>query len=427
MSVISDVRRASSSKDRKIPGAATLDVSFESNVRSPIAKALAQPLASYYLILASTLLLLFLGVLMVLSSSSVFARANTGDSYYYLVRQGVFLLIGLPSAWWLSRRSEKFLKIVSWLGIIAAIAMLALIFVPGLGVERFGNRAWLNLGFVEIQPSELAKAALVLWSAAVLANKRKTLDRPMSLLIPMLPVQLIVLGLVVSQKDLGTAVIVAGIIFAMLFFVGAPMRVLLALAVPAIGLVTVLIVTSPHRLERVLGFLNGQGTSSDQPLNAIYALASGGWWGVGLGASRQKWGGLYNGALTDYVFAVLGEEMGLLGTLAVIGLFMVLGYAGFRVALRCTRPFPRLAAAGMTAWIMIQAIVNIGVAMKMFPVMGVPLPFISYGGSALLANLIAVGVLLACARCEPAAELALRDKGKAKRRVTSVVDTGRIR
>ena len=219
----------------------------------------------------------------------------------------------------------------------------------------------------------------------------------------------------------------AGIIFAMLFFVGAPMRVLLALAVPAIGLVTVLIVTSPHRLERVLGFLNGQGTSSDQPLNAIYALASGGWWGVGLGASRQKWGGLYNGALTDYVFAVLGEEMGLLGTLAVIGLFMVLGYAGFRVALRCTRPFPRLAAAGMTAWIMIQAIVNIGVAMKMFPVMGVPLPFISYGGSALLANLIAVGVLLACARCEPAAELALRDKGKAKRRVTSVVDTGRIR
>ncbi len=427
MSVISDVRRASSSKDRKIPGAATLDVSFESNVRSPIAKALAQPLASYYLILASTLLLLFLGVLMVLSSSSVFARANTGDSYYYLVRQSVFLLIGLPSAWWLSRRSEKFLKIVSWLGIIAAIAMLALIFVPGLGVERFGNRAWLNLGFVEIQPSELAKAALVLWSAAVLANKRKTLDRPMSLLIPMLPVQLIVLGLVVSQKDLGTAVIVAGIIFAMLFFVGAPMRVLLALAVPAIGLVTVLIVTSPHRLERVLGFLNGQGTSSDQPLNAIYALASGGWWGVGLGASRQKWGGLYNGALTDYVFAVLGEEMGLLGTLAVIGLFMVLGYAGFRVALRCTRPFPRLAAAGMTAWIMIQAIVNIGVAMKMFPVMGVPLPFISYGGSALLANLIAVGVLLACARCEPAAELALRDKGKAKRRVTSVVDTGRIR
>ena len=427
MSVISDVRRASSSKDRKIPGAATLDVSFESNVRSPIAKALAQPLASYYLILASTLLLLFLGVLMVLSSSSVFARANTGDSYYYLVRQSVFLLIGLPSAWWLSRRSEKFLKIVSWLGIIAAIAMLALIFVPGLGVERFGNRAWLNLGFVEIQPSELAKAALVLWSAAVLANKRKTLDRPMSLLIPMLPVQLIVLGLVVSQKDLGTAVIVAGIIFAMLFFVGAPMRVLLALAVPAIGLVTVLIVTSPHRLERVLGLLNGQGTSSDQPLNAIYALASGGWWGVGLGASRQKWGGLYNGALTDYVFAVLGEEMGLLGTLAVIGLFMVLGYAGFRVALRCTRPFPRLAAAGMTAWIMIQAIVNIGVAMKMFPVMGVPLPFISYGGSALLANLIAVGVLLACARCEPAAELALRDKGKAKRRVTSVVDTGRIR
>lgn len=428
MSVISDVRRASSSKDRKIPGAATLDVSFESNVRSPIAKALAQPLASYYLILASTLLLLFLGVLMVLSSSSVFARANTGDSYYYLTRQAIFLVIGLPSAWWLSRRSENFLKIVSWLGIAASIVMLSLIFVPGLGVERFGNRAWLNLfDVVEIQPSELTKAALVLWSAAVLANKRKTLDRTASLLFPLLPVQGLILLLVVAQKDLGTAVIVAAIIFSMLFFVGAPMRVLVGLAAPVVLGVVALIASSPHRLERVIGFLNGQGTSSDQPLNAIYALASGGWWGVGLGASRQKWGGLYNGALTDYVFAVLGEEMGLLGTLAVIGLFMVLGYAGFRVALRCTRPFPRLAAAGMTSWLMIQAIVNIAVAMKMAPVMGVPLPFISYGGSALLANLIAVGVLLACARCEPAAQSVLRDKGRSRRRVTSVVDTGRIR
>ena len=396
-------------------------VTYTAKQKSKWRQLLEHPLANYYLIAASVALLVFLGVLMVLSSSSVFAAHHTDSSYYYLWRQIMFLAIGVPAVWFLATRSEKFLRFVAWPAIILSILLLLAVWTP-LGVERFDTRAWLNLGFTEIQPSELAKAALILWSAAVLANRRKTLDQPLRLLVPLLPVQAVILGLVVLQKDLGTAVIVIAIIFSMLFFVGAPMRILVGLGVPVVGFLALMIAFAPHRLERVIGFVTGQGMSSDQPLNAIYALATGGWWGVGLGGSRQKWGGLYNGAQTDYVFAVLGEEMGLLGSIVVIGLFAVLGYAGFRVARFSTSPFLRLASAGMTAWLMIQAVVNLMVVMRMAPVIGVPLPFISYGGSALLANLIAIGVLLAAARLEPKAAKALAQSKQHRTRVTGVVD-----
>ncbi len=392
-----------------------------------LARALAHPLSDYYLVLAATALLVGLGVLMVLSASSVWSSmVNQGDAYYYLVRQIAFLCLGVPTAWWLSRRHHSVLAVLGWVGMVGSVALLCLVFTP-LGIDNFGNRAWLRVGPLgTIQPSEFAKAALILWSATVLANRTKTLSDPKRLLFPFLGGFGVVLGLVLAQRDVGTAIIIALIMFAMLWFVGAPLRIMIGMGLVGLLGVAALVITDPERMHRVFSFLGNSAPTSDQPMNAIYALASGGWWGLGLGYSRQKWGGLYNGAQTDYVFAVLGEEMGLLGTLFVLVLFFVLAFAGLRIAARSSVLMLRYAAAGMTAWLTIQAMVNIFVVMRLLPVVGVPLPFLSQGGSALLANLIAVGVLLAAARQEPDAAKLLAAGRKARGpRLTSVLDTPR--
>lgn len=396
-----------------------------------IGDALARPMASWYLVLVSAVLLVGLGALMVLSSSSVYSQAvNKGDPYYIAERQLIFLVMGLPIAWWLSRQKERMLKVLGWVAFIGSLLLLLAIFVPGLGSDAGkGNLAWLDLGPVRLQPSEFAKLGLVMWSAAVVGTKRKVLDRPRELL-PLLVGFLTVEILVLAQKDLGTGLVVGAIIFSILFVIGIPVRMLGALLGLAMTGVLALVVTSPNRMTRIAAFITGNAAddpnASQQPMSAIYALASGGWWGRGLGGSRQKWGGLNDGAQNDFVFAVIGEELGLLGTLTVLFLFAVLAYAGFRIAMRADSLHIRVLAAGTTSWIMFQALVNIGVAMKMLPVVGVPLPFISAGGSALMANLFAVAVLLACARQEPAARKALaRKAGEPRPKVTTVVDGGR--
>lgn len=423
-----DSRRASGRSRRRRAGLFDGGLSqFGTRGDSGLVRLLGHPLSDYYLVLASASLLVGLGVLMVLSSSSVWSSvANQGDAYYYLVRQVAFLCAGVPVAFWLSRRHHTVLSVLGWVGMIFSFVLLVLVFTP-LGVESFGNRAWLSVGVLgTIQPSEFAKASLVLWSATVLANRMKTLGDPKRLLFPFLIGFGVILGLVLLQHDVGTAVVIGAIMFAMLWFVGAPLRVLAVLAaLGAVGVVG-LVVTDAERMSRIFSFVDASTATSDQPMNAIYALASGGWWGLGLGASRQKWGGLYNGAQTDYVFAVLGEEMGLVGTLVVLVLFFALGFAGLRIAARSTNKFLSYSAAGMTAWIVIQAMINIFVVLRLLPVVGVPLPFLSQGGSALLANLIAIGVLLSAARQEPAAaKLIAAGHGALQPRLTSVIDSPR--
>lgn len=388
-----------------------------------IGEALAHPMADFYLVLSASGLLVALGVLMVLSSSSAYAAYHDLSVYYFVLRQLIFLVAGLPLMGWLSRRSEQFLAFSGWLLlIVAVVAQLVVLFTP-LGSDRGkGNRNWLDLGVVTIQPSEFAKVGLVVWAAAVLSTRGRAIDRPARLLVPLLPAFVVVLGLVLFGGDLGTAMIITAVLFAVLWFAGTPVWLLASLGLTAVAGVSLAVVTSPMRVQRLMAYLNPASAVSDQPQNALYALASGGWWGVGLGASRQKWGGLADAALNDYVFAVLGEELGLLGTLAVILLFTALGYAGLRIALRSTSTFFRIAAAGITGWLIMQAVLNMAMAMKLTPVVGVPLPFISYGGSALMADLIGIGVLLAAARHEPvAAALSGRSRITGPR-LTSIVD-----
>jgi cell division protein FtsW len=386
---------------------------------------LDRPLTSYHLVLGSVALLLIVGIMMVLSASSVNAYLTHGDSYFYVKRQVIFLGVGVLGAFTIMKLPPSTLRLLSWFGLGTAIVLLILTYTP-LGISVNGNRNWLYLGssLFSIQPAEFAKLAMILWGADVLARKYRLLDQPKHLLVPFLPVSGILVLLVLFQGDAGTAVVMAFIATGILWIVGAPLRVLLALASAGVAGVIGIFVTSSVRMRRLAAFLDPtlDADGANHQANAgMFAIASGGWWGVGLGASRQKWGSLPE-AHTDFIFAVLGEEFGLCGSLVVLAMIGILGYAGIRIAMRADDLFVRYAAAGITTWFMVQALINLAVVLRLLPIAGVPLPLLSYGGSALVANLSAVGVLLACARREPEARQLLAKKAmRPRRRMTTVV------
>ena len=389
-------------------------------------RLLAQPFLDYYVILATTVLLCGIGALMGLSSSSVYSQSLGHGPYHFAIRQILFLVVGSVGAAVVSRLSETYLRKLGGLAYAAVCLMLVLVLTVLGSDAGKGNQSWLSLGPVSLQPSEFAKFALVLIGASYMSSRRDEMVTPKGVGF-YLGLYAVVGLLVVAQGDLGTTMIIGLIMLAQMWNFGVPKRYLGALLGVGLLAVLLLVAITPYRAQRVLSFLHpDNGASpSQQPLSAIYALATGGWWGVGIGASRQKWGGLYDGAQNDFVFAVLGEEMGLLGTLGVILLVILLIWAGVRTATRQDSLFRRSAASTATAWIAAQALINMSVSLNLLPVVGVPLPFISIGGSALVSELLAVGLLLACARTEPDARrstAASQRTGPA--RVTSVVDGG---
>lgn len=404
------------------------------SLRDSAALWLNHPLADALLVVVPAMLLLGLGSLMVWSASTVFSYARFGDAYYYMWRQLAFAAVSLAVAWVVTRLKVERLRPLGWLAMGVVGVLLVVTFLPGIGVAKKGNQNWIGVpGFdmLRIQPSEFAKLAIILWGASLMVAKRRLLEEPKHLLIPFLPVTLVIMGLVVMQRDLGTAIILGSIVLAVLWCVGASWRVLGSLfAVVGTGVVA-LALYEPHRLARIFAFFDPASDPTGvnyQPNQALYGLASGGWWGLGLGQSRQKWGFLSE-AHTDYVLAVIGEELGLVGTLSTMVLFLVLGYAGYRVALRASTFYARIVAGGITTWFMLQALVNVMVVLKMLPVLGVPLPLVSYGGSSLLASLTGVGILVSCALEEPDAKAwaARHRRKKQPRRRLSAVLPGRRR
>lgn len=396
--------------------------------KSLVVELLSHPQASFYLVLVPAVLLLALGMMMVLSASSVYAYTDWGDAYYFVRRQLVFLVAGGIVAWLIAITKPQRLQKLGWLLVVASIGLQILTFTS-LGHSTNGNTNWVDLGvgWFRIQPSELAKLAIVVWGADLMTRKHKLLGDVRHLLFPFVPVSAVMIALVVLQEDLGTGMIMGALVLVTLWYVGASARVLASI-VGVVGVaIAGLVMISPHRMSRIFGFLNQDVDPlgvNNQPIKAIFALASGGWWGLGLGASRQKWGGLVE-SHTDYVLAVIGEELGLFGTLLVLALFLILGYAGFRIAMRSDDRFCRYTAAGVTSWFMIQALLNIAVVLRMVPVLGVPLPLLSYGGSALLANLMGLGFLLACARNEPQARAATSRRRRRKGKKTLVTTASR--
>ncbi|MGW6277941.1 putative lipid II flippase FtsW [Kribbella sp. NPDC055071] len=377
-----------------------------------IREVLDRPLTSYHILLGATGLLLVLGLLMVLSASSVLSFRANGNSYTIFIRQLIWVGVGLPMAYVASRMTPRHFRMLSYVALLGSIFLLVLTYVPGLGVGVNGNTNWLNLGGpLQIQPSEFAKLAMVMWCADLYARKEKLLTQWKHLLVPMVPVCGLVIALVVGQRDLGTALVLMAVMIGMIWVVGAPTRLFVATIAVVGTIATYFVMTAQHRLDRVTSFMNPFGDPSGigwQAYHSFYALSTGGWWGVGIGNSRQKWGNLPE-AHTDFIFSVIGEELGLVGSLTVLALFLTLAYAGVRIATRNTEPFVRYAAAGITIWLMAQTLVNLGAVIGLLPIVGIPLPLLSYGGSALLPTLIAIGMLLSFAKAEPGARAALKE------------------
>jgi cell division protein FtsW len=382
---------------------------------------LARPLGSYYLVLGTTTMLVILGLVMVLSASSVIAYSRSGSSFSIVSKQALWVGIGLPAMFVASRISPRGWRMLGYPLLMFSLLLLVAVLVPGVGRSTNGATRWIDLPMgMQIQPSEPAKLALVLWGADLLTRKDKLLGDWKHVVIPLVPGTLLMVGLVMLEPDLGTAVVLLAVLLALLWVAGAPGRVFGVLGLGIAGGVGVLALSAPYRLARLVSFrdpfAHAAGTGY-QAVHGIYALASGGWWGVGLGASREKWAYLPN-AYTDYIYAIIGEELGLLGTLVVLTLFAFLGYAGIRIASRSKDRFTQLAAAGVTAWLLCQAMVNIGYVIGLLPVTGIPLPLVSFGGSALVPTLIALGMLLSFARREPGAAAALARRGKGLRRIS---------
>lgn len=376
-------------------------------------RVMERPLTPYYLLLASSVLLLLIGLVMVLSASSVYSyrvtlKAGDPDSYVVVRRQITWALAGLVAVLVVSRVPMTVVRRLTWLALPVVMVLLGLTQTP-LGVEVNGNTNWVALGPLQLQPSELAKLTIVLWAADVYARKDRLLDSVSHMLVPVLPVVGLVTALVVWQRDLGTALVLLAIMFAMLWVVGFPLR-FFGIALSVVGVaVTVLAWTSAERMRRITTFIDPFQDFHDagwQPAHGLFALSSGGIFGQGIGASQQKWGDLPE-AHTDFIFAVLGEELGLVGTVLVLGLFLAIGVAGYRLATTTADPFVRYATFGIVVWLLGQAMINIGMVLTLLPVIGIPLPLVSYGGSALVPSLVALGLLILFARREPDAAAAL--------------------
>ena len=367
-------------------------------------KIFARPELPFYLILWSTVFLAALGLTMVLSASTVTSLQENGNSYSIFIRQFFFLIIGTAAAYWAYKvRGTVWLRIAR-VSLTVSILTLLLPFVSFLGKDVKGNRNWIEFWGFTLQPSEFAKLGLILWCAYQLKNIDLNRDGNKSLLV-LLPAIAVISSIILLQKDLGTALLILLIFIGVLFIAGAPLRLFLSVFVVGIVISSAFVFSSAYRMDRFAALFDPFDEryykfSGWQPAHSIMGLASGGLWGSGLGASKQKWANLAE-AHTDFIFSVIGEELGLLGSLLVLGLYSALIFAIVRVALKTKDNFSRYATAAIACWFIAQVAINIGSATSLIPVIGVTLPFISYGGSSLLANLLAVGFVLGVARRTP--------------------------
>ncbi|WP_181958020.1 putative lipid II flippase FtsW [Nonomuraea mesophila] len=373
---------------------------------------LDKPLTTYYLIIMCSALLLALGLMMVLSASSIEALQETGSPFYWFIKQSLSAAVGVPVMWACSRLPTKFFR---WAGYpFMALSILALVMVLFIGSSELGAQRWIYIGPFTLQPSEPAKLGLALWGADLLARRaRQGKIEWRQMLIPLMPGTAILAVMVMLGSDLGTTLVLFMIFLALLWVVGAPIKLFGGILSLAVLAALIMIKVEPYRMARISSFLDPWADAQGAGYQAVQgqiAMGSGGWFGLGLGSSRQKWSWLPHGE-SDFIFAILGEELGLMGTLMVVALFGLLGYAGLRVAVRVNDPFIRLAAAAMVAWIVGQATVNMGAVLGVLPITGIPLPLVSYGGSSLLPTLAALGMLLAFARREPGAREALAARG----------------
>jgi cell division protein FtsW len=367
-------------------------------------RILTRPELPYFLIIWSTAFLCALGLTMVLSSSTVKSLQESGNTYSIFIKQFFFLILGSSAAYWAFKVKGLIWPQIARYALSISIVILLLPFVPFLGKNINGNRNWIEIAGFTLQPSEFAKLGLILWCALRLRTLGQV-PGSKNLIFLIAPGLVTIELLILLERDLGTALLVLIIFGGILFISGAPIKNFVALLALGAIVGTAFILSSDYRMSRFAALFNPFDEryykfSGWQPAHSIMGLASGGLWGSGLGASKQKWANLAE-AHTDFIFSVIGEELGLLGTLLVLALYAALIYSILRVAIKTKDDFSRYATAGIACWFIAQVVINIGSVTSVIPVIGVTLPFISYGGSSLLANLIAVGFVLGVARRTP--------------------------
>ena len=367
-----------------------------------LAARLEHPMLHYQILLGATGFLLALGIVMVASASSVYSyQQNNGNSWALATRQLIFAAIGVFLMMAVSKMHVDSIR--RWAPLFMVVVGVLLVAVLLIGTAVHGQKNWIDFGGpIRIQPSEFAKLAIIMWGADILDRKYHLLEQRHHLLMPVLPVSVIVLLLVVLQGDLGTAMVMMPIMASLLYFVGAPRKWFLVMGGAGLAAIAALSIAAPYRVARFTSWLDpyadAQGTGF-QVIHGQQALGSGGWWGVGLGGSREKWGTLPE-AHTDFIYAVLGEELGIIGTILVLLIFTAIAIVGLRIARNTNEAFIQIASLGIVAWIVTQALVNIGAVLGILPITGVPLPLVSYGGSSLIPTLLAMGILMAFAKHE---------------------------
>lgn len=378
---------------------------------------LARPLTSLHIVLGVFGSLTLIGLVMVLSASSVESYAQGGSSYSVFGRQLVFCLVGLVAFWVGVKIRPSALRALAPICLAGSALLLVAVLIPGVGHVRGGARSWFVVGPISIQPAELAKLSLALWGAHVLAARQRVLDNWRQALSPLVPVTLVLFTLIVLQPDLGTALSMAIVLYALLFVSGVPLRLLGALTLGGMAGAVALGLSAGYRQARIVSFLSPDASdplgSAYQARQAMYSLADGGLFGVGLGQGRAKWDYLPN-AHNDFIYAIVGEELGMVGALAVLVLFGLLAFVGLRIAARTIDPWLKLVVATLTLWMVSQALINIGYVVGLLPVTGIPLPLVSSGGSALVTCLFVGGLLANAARHEPEAVAALRTHGQGR-------------
>jgi len=372
---------------------------------------LDRPVTTYYVLVGVTTILVGFGLIMVLSASAVTSlnETDSGSAYSIFFSQLQFAVIGSIALLIASRLSVATWKKLALPLLGVALTLQLLVFTP-LGIDVKGNRNWLDFQVITMQPSELLKVALALSGGLVLSAKRKHLGRLGHALVPyVFPIATLSLALVLLGHDLGTVLVMSAIVGGVLYTAGVPGRWFALAASGFAAVAAAFVVTSPNRLGRFDVWL-GRDTDptgiARQPIHGRYALADGGWTGLGLGGSREKWSWLSE-PHNDFIFAIIGEELGLPGTIMVLLLFVVLALACYRLVMRTSDLFVRIATAGIMSWIIVQAMINVGAVIGLIPVIGVPLPFVSSGGSSLVTSMLALGILLSFARAEPGCAKAL--------------------
>lgn len=381
-------------------------------VRTSLTAWLGRPLADFHLLLAVFGMLTAIGLIMVLSASAPDAVAVGESAYSVFKKQLVYVCVGAVVFLIVLRMPLRTIRHGSTMAMLVSVVLLVLVLTP-LGTVAGGAQSWFQVGPVSLQPIEPAKLALALWGAHVLVTKRALLNQYRHLLVPVVPVALLLFALVMLQPDLTGTITLGVVLLSLLWFVGAPIRLFGVLVIGAVSAAVVFAITAAYRLDRLRSFLNPEADpqgSGLQAVQAMYALAEGGFFGKGLTNGSSKWRYLPN-VHSDFIFAVIGEELGFIGCLLVLGLFGLLAVVGLRIAARNTDPWIRMVSATLTVWLVAQAAINIGYVVKLLPVTGITLPMISSGGTSVVTTMVVFGILASCARHEPEAVSALRSLG----------------